>query len=106
MKNFTLENPIYLTVSLTGTNMEIINENKAILTITFSDLLSDYNTDSGEFEMNVEINSNTIIECEGGINNIEQLKDVALDIIKIKLDKNTINNEIPVVTYFMSSNGN
>ena len=105
MKNFTLENPIYLTVSLTGTNMEIINENKAILTITFSDLLSDYNTDSGEFEMNVEINSNTIIECKGGINNIEQLKDVALDIIKIKLDKNTINNEIPVVTYFMSSNG-
>ena len=51
------------------------------------------------------INSNTKIECKGGINNIEQLGDVSLDIIKIKLDKNTINNEIPVATYFMSSNG-
>ena len=55
--------------------------------------------------MKVEINSNTKIECKGGINNIEQLGDVSLDIIKIKLDKNTINNEIPVATYFMSSNG-
>lgn len=105
MKNFTLENPIYLTVSPVGTNMKIINKNKAILTITYGDLLSDYNTDSGEFEMKVEINSNTKIECKGGINNIEQLGDVSLDIIKIKLDKNTINNEIPVATYFMSSNG-
>ena len=105
MKNFTLENPIYLTVSPVGTNMKIINKNKAILTITYGDLLSDYNTDGGEFEMKVEINSNTKIECKGGINNIEQLGDVSLDIIKIKLDKNTINNEIPIATYFMSSNG-
>ena len=105
IKNFTLENPIYLTVSPVGTNMKIINKNKAILTITYGDLLSDYNTDGGEFEMKVEINSNTKIECKGGINNIEQLGDVSLDIIKIKLDKNTINNEIPVATYFMSSNG-
>ena len=105
IKNFTLENPIYLTVSPVGTNMKIINKNKAILTITYGDLLSDYNTDGGEFEMKVEINSNTKIECKGGINNIEQLGDVSLDIIKIRLDKNTINNEIPVATYFMSSNG-
>ena len=106
IKNFTLENPIYLTVSPVGTNMKIINKNKAILTITYGDLLSDYNTDGGEFEMKVEINSNTKIECKGGINNIEQLGDVSLDIIKIKLDKNTINNEIPAAMYFMSSNGN
>ena len=43
---------------------------------------------------------------EGGIDSIERLGDVSLDIIKIKLDKNTINDEIPVATYFMSSNGN
>lgn len=106
MKNFTLENPIYLTVSPVGTNIEIINNNKAILTITFDDLLSDYNTNSGKFEMKVEINADTVIECKGGANKIEQLGDVALDIIKIKLDKNTIYNKIPIVTYFMSSNGN
>ena len=86
--------------------MEVVNKNKAILTVTFGDLLPDYNTDGGEFEMKIEINSNTVIECKGGINKIEQLEDVSLDVIKIKLDKNTIDNEIPVATYFMSSNGN
>lgn len=106
MKNFALEDPLYTTISPTGINMEIINNDKAILTITFDDLLSDYNIDSGKFEMKVEINSNTVIECKGGINKIEQLKDVALDIIKIKLDKDTINNEVPIATYFRSSNGN
>ena len=107
MKNFALENPIYLTVSPIGTNMEIVDKNKAILTVTFDDLLPDYNNDGGEFEMKVEINSNTKIECKGLIvEYVEQLKDVSLDIIKIKLDRNTINNEIPIVTYFNSSNGN
>ena len=87
--------------------MEIVDKNKAILTVTFGDLLPDYNTDGGEFEMKVEINSNTKIECKGLIvEYVEQLKDVSLDIIKIKLDRNTINNEIPIVTYFNSSNGN
>ena len=74
--------------------------------VGYDDLLSDYNIDSGKFEMKVEINSNTVIECKGGINKIEQLEDVALDIIKIKLDKDTINNEVPIATYFRSSNGN
>lgn len=106
IKNFTLEEPLYLTICPIGTNIEIINSDKAILTITFDDLLPDYNVDGGKFEMKVEINSNTIIECKGGFNKIEQLKDVDLNIIKIKLDKNTINNQIPIATYFMSSNGN
>lgn len=106
IKNFTLEDPIYLTVSPVGTNMEIVNENKAILTITFDDLLPDYNNDVEKFEMKIEINSNTVIECKGGINKIEQLGDVDLDIIKIKLDKNIVDNQIPVATWFMSSNGN
>lgn len=106
MKNFALEDSLYLTVSPIGINMEIINKDKAILTITFNDLLPDYNNDGGKFETKVELNSNTVIECKGGINKIEQLGDVALDIIKIKLDKNTIDNEIPIATYFMSSNGN
>ena len=37
---------------------------------------------------------------------MEQLKDVDSGIIKLKLDKNTINNEFPITTYFGSSNGN
>lgn len=103
IKNLTLEDSPYLTVSPIGTNIEIINSNKAILTITFEDLIPDYNVDGGKFEMKVEINSNTVIERKGGRNKIEQLKDADLNIIKIRLDKNTINNEIPIATYFMSS---
>lgn len=106
IKNLTLEDSPYLTVSPIGTNIEIINSNKAILTITFEDLIPDYNVDGGKFEMKVEINSNTVIEHKGGRNKIEQLKDADLNIIKIRLDKNTINNEIPIATYFMSSDGN
>ena len=106
IKNLTLEDSPYLTVSPIGTNIEIINSNKAILTITFEDLIPDYNVDGGKFEMKVEINSNTVIERKGGRNRIEQLKDADLCIIKIRLDKNTINNEIPIATYFMSSDGN
>ena len=99
IKNLTLEDSPYLTVSPIGTNIEIINSNKAILTITFEDLIPDYNVDGGKFEMKVEINSNTVIERKGGRNKIEQLKDADLNIIKIRLDKNTINNEIPIATY-------
>ena len=106
IKNLTLEDSPYLTVSPIGTNIEIINSNKAILTITFEDLIPDYNVDGGKFEMKVEINSNTVIERKGGRNKIEQLKDADLNIIKIRLDKNTINNERPIATYFMSSDGN
>lgn len=106
IKNLTLEDSPYLTVSPIGTNIEIINGNKAILTITFEDLLPDYNVEGGKFEMKVEINSNTVIERKSGRNKIEQLKDADLSIIKIRLDKNTINNEIPIATYFMSSDGN
>ena len=31
---------------------------------------------------------------------MEQLKDVYLGIIKLKLNKNTINNEFPITAYF------
>lgn len=74
--------------------------------LTLEDSLPDYNVDGGKFEMKVEINSNTVIERKGGRNKIEQLKDADLNIIKIRLDKNTLNNEIPIATYFMSSDGN
>ncbi len=56
--------------------------------------------------MKVELNSNTNIECKGGYNKIEQLEDVSIDVINVRLDENTINNEIPVATWFMCSNGN
>lgn len=106
IKNFTLEKPLYLTVSPIGTNIKILNKNKALLTIIFEDLLPNYNTNGGKFEMIVEITPNTIIECKGDFNSIEQLNNVTLDIIKIKLDENTLSDKIPKVKYFMSSNGN
>lgn len=86
--------------------MNIINNNKAILTLIFKESVESQNINSEEFEIQVEINSNTTIECKGGYNKIEQLGDVLIDVINVRLDENTIKNEIPVATWFMSSNGN
>ena len=38
---------------------KIVNKNKAILTVTFGDLLPDYNTDGGEFGLGAEIGIST-----------------------------------------------
>ena len=67
--------------------------------------MEDYNSDSN-FEMQVELNQDTTIQTKVGYNKIEQLGDVTIDVIGIRLDKNTINNEIPKATFFSSSCGN
>ncbi|MFR8104735.1 MAG: hypothetical protein ACLU8F_06685 [Clostridia bacterium] len=108
IKNLSLEHPIdsKTQTNVRGKNMNIINNNKAILTLIFKESVESQNINSEEFEIQVEINSNTTIECKGGYNKIEQLGDVLIDVINVRLDENTIKNEIPVATWFMSSNGN
>lgn len=108
IRNLSLEYPIDTKTKtlVTGKNMNIINNNKAILTLMFKESIVSQNINSEEFEIQVELNSNTTIECKGGYNKIEQLGDVLIDVINVRLDENTINNEIPVATWFMSSNGN
>ena len=105
IKNLSLENPIYKGATVSGENLNIINNNKAILTLKVYDLVEDYNSDSN-FEMQVELNQDTTIQTKVGYNKIEQLGDVTIDVISIRLDKNTINSEIPKATFFSSSCGN
>ena len=109
MKNLTIENHIDINpiASITGKTINIENSNKAILTLIVQEYIESQNIKSEEFEIKVELNSNTNIECKGLKNpKLEQLEDVFLDVINVRLDENTINNDIPVATWFMSSNGN
>ena len=109
LKNLTIENYIDINTaaSVTGKTINIENSNKAILTLKVQEYIESQNIKSEEFEVKVELNSDTDIECKGLQKpKIEDLRDVFLDIINVRLDKNTINDEIPVVTWFMSSNGN
>ena len=109
MKNLTIENHIDINpiASITGKTINIENSNKAILTLIVQEYIESQNIKSDEFEIKVELNSNTNIECKGLKNpKLEQLEDVFLDVINVRLDENTINNDIPVATWFMSSNGN
>lgn len=108
IKNLSIENPMNVgtTTFVTGKLMDIKSSDKAILTLIVEEYVQSQNIESEEFEMKVELNSNTSLECKGMINpKIEQLGDVSIDIISVILDKNTINNEIPVATKFRSNNG-
>lgn len=109
MKNLTLENCIDTNtrVSVYGETINIENSNKAILTLKMQEYIESQDIRSEEFEVKVELNSNTDIECKGLKNpKIEDLRDVLLDVINVRLDETTLNNENPVVTWFLSSNGN
>ena len=109
LKNLTLENCIDTNtrVSVYGETINIENSNKAILTLKMQEYIESQDIRSEEFEVKVELNSNTDIECKGLKDpKIEDLKDVLLDVINVRLDETTLNNEIPVVTWFLSSNGN
>ena len=109
LKNLTLENCIDTNtrVSVYGETINIENSNKAILTLKMHEYIESQDIRSEEFEVKVELNSNTDIECKGLKDpKIEDLKDVLLDVINVRLDETTLNNEIPVVTWFLSSNGN
>ncbi len=104
IKNLSLKESYLLKPVAEVKELNIINENKAILTINIVDLVEDYNADS-EFEMQIELKSNTVTDWNGRgeelLGDVSKLKDVALDFISVRLDENTINNEIPVATWFI-----
>ena len=82
-------------------NINIINSEKAIMTIEFGDL---YNLSDEIFELNIILNSNTEITSKGrNTYNIETLNNSAHDIVTIVLDKNTIYDDMPICIQFCSS---
>ena len=82
-------------------NIDIIDSEKAIMTIEFKDL---YSLSDEIFELDIILNSNTEITSKGrNTYNIETLNDSAHDIVTIVLDKNTIYDEMPIAIQFSSS---
>lgn len=82
-------------------NIDIINSEKAIITIEFKDL---YSLSDEIFELDIILYSKTEISSKGrNTYNIETLNNSAYDIVTIVLDKNTIYDEMPICIQFCSS---
>ena len=85
-------------------NLNIINSNRAIMTIEFGDIYSEYFNNDEIFTMDVLLDSNTIIRSKSGLaHSIDTLNDAYHDIITMYLDPNTLNDKYPKVTMFSSS---
>ena len=85
-------------------NLNIINSNRAIMTIEFYDMYSQEFSINEKFTMDVLLDSNTIIRSKSGLaHSIDTLNDALHDIITIYLDSNTLNDKYPKVTMFSSS---
>lgn len=85
-------------------NLNIINSNRAIMTIEFYDIYSQYFNNDEKFTMDVLLDSNTIIRSKSGLaHSIDTLNDALHDIITMYLDPNTLNDKYPRVTMFTSS---
>ena len=93
-----------ISVSPNIVNLNIINSNRAIMTIEFSDIYSEYSDNDEKFTMDVLLDSNTIIRSKSGLaHSIDTLNDALHDIITMYLDPNTLNDKYPRVTMFSSS---
>lgn len=85
-------------------NIDIVNSNKALMTVEIQDM---YGTELGNteiFEFVFLLNENTSISSKGGgAHSIDTLNNAAHDIVDIYLDKNTLSDKNPLVTTFSSS---
>ena len=85
-------------------NIEVINSEKAIVTMEFQDRFGEYLNNNEVFEQKIIVNSNTKITSKSRLAySVETLKNAAHDIVTIVLDKNTLNDEYPVAISFSSS---
>ena len=85
-------------------NLDIINSNRAIMTIEFCDMYSQFFNNNEKFTIDVLLDSNTIIKSKSGLaHSIDTLNNAYHDIITMYLDPNTLNDRYPLVTLFSSS---
>ena len=85
-------------------NIEVINSEKAIVTMEFQDRFGEYLNNNEVFKQKIIVNSNTKITSKSRLAySVETLKNAAHDIVTIVLDKNTLNDEYPVAISFSSS---
>lgn len=84
--------------------VNIVSKEKAILTINFEDPYAEYFNNHEIFTKNVIVNQTTEIHSKSGLAyNVETLNNATHDFVSIVLDRSTISNEEPIVSYFGST---
>ena len=74
--------------------VNIVNKEKAILTINFEDPYAEYFNNHEIFTKNVIVNQTTEIHSKSGLAyNVETLNNATHDFVSIVLDRDTIINE-------------
>lgn len=103
--NLSLKEPKLNTYQIPGVEkINIINKEKAVVTIVFSDMYGEYFNNKEEFKKDVIVNSSTKIHSKSGLAyNVETLKNAIDGFIIIVLDRKTINNNEPIVIYYGQS---
>ncbi len=103
--NLSLKDPKLDRQQITGIEkINIINKEKAIITIVFSDIYGNYFNNTEEFKEDVIVNSSTEIHSKSGLAyNVETLNNAIDGFVTIVLDRKTIDDEKPIVIYYGQS---
>lgn len=85
-------------------NIEILSNDKAILTLTYGDIYCDIFDNEEQFEIKAIVNANTKITSKSNLSNsIDTIENSKNDMIMIDLAPNTIYDENPIITVYESS---
>ncbi len=104
LKNFAQQSTHIIGNSLELKNVEKVNSQKAIVTLEYGDSYWEAFDNEEKFEIKAIVNSNTKIVSKSNLSNsIDTIENSKNDMIMIKLDPNTINDENPVITLYESS---
>lgn len=105
-KNLTLngQNASGVVASPVVESVDIINSNKAIMKVSVQDIYSEYFGNDESFEFEFMLNDKTEIKSKSGLAySIDTINNAAHDFVDLRIDKNTINDQYPVLTAFSSS---
>ena len=104
LKNFAQQSIHIIGNSLELKNVEKVNSQKAIVTLEYGDSYWEAFDNEEKFEIKAIVNSNTKIVSKSNLSNsIDTIENSKNDMIMIKLDPKTINDENPVITLYESS---
>lgn len=85
-------------------NIDIINSSKAIMKISVKDIYAEYLGNDETFEFEFMLNDKTEIKSKSGLAySIDTINNALHDFVDLRIDKNTINDEYPVLAGFYSS---
>lgn len=93
-----------IVASPTVENIDIINSSKAIMKVSVQDIYAEYLGNDESFEFEFILNEKTEIKSKSGLAySIDTINNALHDFVDLRIDKNTMNDERPVLTGFYSS---